>query len=99
MDLGQVLSISYYLILISLIGFLQSKSVIHTLISFELAFLACCWNFVVYSVYLDEISGQVFALIILCVAGCESALGLAAIIGFSRLKGDIRVASLRSLKA
>jgi len=95
----QLISISYYLILISIMGILQSKSVIQVLIAFELALLACSWNFMIYSLYCDDIAGQVFALIIISVAGAESALGLAALIGFSRLKGNIRVVSLTALKS
>jgi NADH:ubiquinone oxidoreductase subunit K len=99
-DFYQLSSISFYLIIIALWGIMQSSlSLISILIAFELGLLACCWNFIIFSLYVDDIGGQVFALIILCVAGAESALGLAAVVAYARLKGNILVKNMIDLKA
>jgi len=98
-DFAQLFSITYYLLIIATIGMLQSTSVINLLITFELALLACSWNFIIYSLYIDDIRGQIFAIIILSVAGTESALGLAGLIAYSRLKGNILISSFIFLKS
>ena len=46
-------------------------------------------NFVIFSVYLDDICGQVFALFILTVAASESAIGLAIVLVYYRLQDKI----------
>lgn len=95
----QLFSISFYLFLIAIWGIINSSFVLITLlIAFELALLACSYNFIIFSIYLDDITGQVFALIILSVAGIESSLGLAILIAYSRIKGDIFFSSVTLLK-
>jgi len=91
-------SITIYLILIVFWGLFTASSIISIFIYLELALLACGFNFIIYSLYVDDIAGQVFALIILSVTGSESALGLALLVTYSRLKGDILVPKLRRLK-
>lgn len=57
--------------------------------SIELRLLAVNLNFIVYSGYLDDIVGQVFALLILTVAAAESATGLAILVVYYRVRGSI----------
>lgn len=96
----QLLSIPFYLLLIAIWGIMNSSFVLITiLVAFELALLACSFNFIVFSLYLDDIIGQIFAVIILSVAGVESALGLAILIAYSRIKGDIFFSSIIYLKS
>jgi len=98
-DFYHLSSISLYLIIISLWGIIQSSlSLISVLIAIELALLACSWNFIVFSLYVDDVSGQLFALIILSVAGGESALGLAGVVSYARIKGNIILRYLTTLK-
>jgi len=99
LEMYQLFSISFYLFLIAIWGIINSSFVLITLlIAFELALLACSYNFIIFSIYLDDITGQVFALIILSVAGIESSLGLAILIAYSRIKGDIFFSSVTLLK-
>ena len=44
--------------------------------SIELMLLAINFNFVIFSIYLDDIAGYVFVLFILTIAAAESAIGL-----------------------
>ena len=65
--------------------------------SLELILLAVNVNFIVCSIYLDDFMGQIFALFILTVAAAESAIGLAILVLYSRVRGTIAVESIRLL--
>jgi hypothetical protein len=56
--------------------------------------LAVDLNFIFFSVYLDDIIGQLFALLILTVAAAESAIGLAILVSYFRVRGSISVDSI-----
>jgi len=97
---------SFYLILsisLFLIGtfgmFLSRKHVIIILISLELILLSTNINFVIFSVFLDDIMGQIYALLVLTVAAAESALGLAILIVYYRLRGGISIDLISLLKS
>lgn len=55
-------------------------------------------NFFIFSVFLDDILGQLFALFVLTVAAAESAVGLAILLVYYRLKGTIFVSFINLLK-
>lgn len=74
------------------------KNMIITLISIELILLSVNINFIIFSVYLDDILGQVFALLILTVAAAESAIGLALLVVYYRVKGNIDIDYINVLK-
>ena len=81
------LSLSHFLILgailfaISVVGiFLNRKNLLVLLMAIELMLLAVNMNFVAFSHYLQDLSGQVFVFFILTVAAAESAIGLAILI-------------------
>jgi NADH-ubiquinone oxidoreductase chain 4L len=61
------------------------------LMSIELMLLAVNLNFLVFSVYLDDMMGQLFALFVLTVAAVESAIGLALLVITFRIHGTIVV--------
>jgi len=69
------------------------------LISIELMLLGVNLAFILFSVFLDDISGQIFSLFILTVAGGESAIGLAILVSFYRLQGIISVDYVSFLKS
>lgn len=69
------------------------------LISLELALLSININFVVFSLYLDDLLGQVFSLLVLAIAASESALGLAILIVYYRLRGGISIDLVCLLKS
>jgi NADH-quinone oxidoreductase subunit K len=100
-----VLSLSHYLILgailfaISIIGiFLNRKNLIVLLMAIELMLLAVNMNFVAFSHYMQDLSGQIFVFFILTVAAAESAIGLAILIVLFRNLRSIHVDDLDSLK-
>jgi len=64
-----------------------------------LIILAIVLNFVSSSVLIDDILGQIYALLILTVAASESALGLALIVTFYRLRGSISIDLIQLLKS
>ena len=71
--------------------FMNRKNIIVMLMSIELMLLAVNMNFLVFSVYLDDVLGQVFALFVLTVAAAESAIGLALLVVYYRIRGTIQV--------
>lgn len=97
---------SYFLILFSLILFFFSilgifitrKNLIIILVSIELLFLSINFNFLVFSVFLDDSLGQIFSLMILTVTASEAAIGLAILILFYRIRGIISINFINSLK-
>ena len=78
--------------------FLNRRNVIVILMSIELILLAVNINFVAFSAFLGDLSGQVFSMFILTVAAAEAAIGLAILVAFFRSKGSIAVDDLSGLK-
>ena len=78
--------------------FLNRKNVIILLMSVELMRLAVNINFIAFSHYLGDISGQVFVFFVLTVAAAESAIGLALIVVLFRNRASINVADMESLR-
>jgi NADH-quinone oxidoreductase subunit K len=66
--------------------------------SIELMLLSINFNFIVFSSYLGDRLGGIFALFVLTVAAAESAIGLAILVIFYRVKGTISVGSIRLMK-
>ncbi|HET9044075.1 MAG TPA: NADH-quinone oxidoreductase subunit NuoK [Burkholderiales bacterium] len=100
-----MLSLSHFLLLgailfaLSMVGiFLNRKNVIILLMAIELMLLAVNLNFVAFSHYLGDISGQVFVFFILTVAAAESAIGLAILVVLFRNLRTINVDDLDQLK-
>lgn len=100
-----MISLSHYLVLgailfaIGLVGiFLNRKNIIILLMSIELMLLAVNMNFVAFSHYLQDISGQIFVFFILTVAAAESAIGLAILVVLFRNMQTINVDDLDKLK-
>ena len=100
-----MVSLSHYLVLgailfaISIVGiFLNRKNVIILLMAIELMLLAVNMNFVAFSHYLQDVSGQIFVFFILTVAAAESAIGLAILVVLFRNLRTINVDDLDNLK-
>ena len=66
--------------------------------SIELILLAVNINLVSFSIYLNDITGQIFTMLILTVAAAEAAIGLAIIVSYHRNKGSIRVEEIDEMK-
>jgi NADH-quinone oxidoreductase subunit K len=100
-----VIPLNHYLVLgallfaISVVGiFLNRRNIIILLMAIELMLLAVNMNFVAFSHYLGDLSGQVFVFFILTVAAAESAIGLAILVALFRNLKSIDVDDIASLK-
>lgn len=100
-----IISIENFIILsaiIFVIGlsgiFINRKSIISILISIELLILSININFVAFSVYLNDMVGQIFTLFTIAVAGAEAAIGLAILIIYFKNKSSISVDSSSEIK-
>jgi len=97
--LSQYLIVSAALFSLGIIGlFLNRKNVITILMCIELMLLAVNINFVAFSHYLNDISGQIFVFFVLTVAACEVAVGLAILVSFYRLRRSIDIEDINTLQ-
>ena len=97
--LGHYLILAAIIFTIGIIGiFLNRKNVIIILMSFELILLAVNINLVSFSIFTQDLTGQIFTMFILTVAAAEAAIGLAIIVVYYRNKGSIRIEDISSLK-
>ncbi len=97
--IGHFLTVGAVLFTIGVFGiFLNRKNVIVILMSVELMLLAVNINFVAFSGHLNDLAGQVFALLILTVAAAEAAIGLAIIVIFYRNRGSIAIDDINVMK-
>ena len=98
-SLGHYLTLAAIIFTLGIVGiFLNRKNVIIILMSIELILLAVNINLVSFSIYLQNLVGQVFTMFILTVAAAEAAVGLAIIVIYYKNKGSINVEQLSSLK-
>ncbi|MGD9597877.1 MAG: NADH-quinone oxidoreductase subunit NuoK [Steroidobacteraceae bacterium] len=97
--LAHLLTLSAVLFAIAVAGiFLNRKNVILLLMCIELLLLGANFNFIAFSRYLGDLSGQVFVFFVLTVAAAEAAIGLAILVVIFRLKRSINVDDLDTLK-
>ena len=93
------INISTFLFLISLVGlFLNQKNILIMLMSLEMLFLSISFGLVFSSVYLDDINGQIYAILILTVAAAESSIGLAILVIYYRIRNTITIELMNLLK-
>ncbi len=99
------ISLEHYLILSILIFsigvsglFMNRKSVINILMSIELMLLSVNINFVAFSVYLNDLQGQIFSILILTIAAAETSIGLAILVLYFRNKGSIEVEDISQMR-
>jgi NADH-quinone oxidoreductase subunit K len=91
--------VNFFLFFIGLWGiFMTRKNFLVILMSIEIMLLAVNLNFIFFSVYLDDIIGQMFALYVLTVAAAESAIGLAILVVYYRIRGVIAIDNISALK-
>src|SRR4051812_32527401 len=101
---GQI-GIFHYLVVSSLLFtlgicgiFLNRKNIITILMSIELILLSVNINFVAFSVMLQDLTGQIFAMFVLTVAAAEAAIGLAVLVIYFRNRGSIAVEEANLMK-
>ncbi|HEX4911363.1 MAG: NADH-quinone oxidoreductase subunit NuoK [Permianibacter sp.] len=100
-----MITIEHYLVVssalfaISIAGIiLNRKNVITLLMCVELLLLAVNTNFIAFSRYLGDATGQIFVFFILTVAAAEAAIGLAILVVLFRNRSTIDVEELDELK-
>jgi NADH-quinone oxidoreductase subunit K len=97
--LGHYLTLGAIIFTIGLVGiFLSRKNIIIILMCIELILLAVNINLVSFSIFINDLTGQIFALFILTVAAAEAAIGLAIIVVYYRNSGTIRDEEIDNLK-
>lgn len=88
-----------FLYIVGVMGiFITRKNILLLIMCIELMLLSINLNFILFSVYIDDIVGQVFALFVLTVAAAESSIGLAILVVFYRLTGTILISRVAKLK-
>ncbi|MCC7410407.1 MAG: NADH-quinone oxidoreductase subunit NuoK [Gammaproteobacteria bacterium] len=100
-----MIALSNYLVLAALMFclsvagmFINRKNVIVLLMCIELMLLSVNLNFIAFSHFLGDISGQVFVFFILTVAAAESAIGLAILVVLFRNRRTINVEDIGTLR-
>ncbi len=100
-----MIQLPHYLVLgaimfcISVAGiFINRKNIILLLMAIELMLLSVNINFVAFSSFSGDLSGQVFVFFILTVAAAEAAIGLAILVVLFRRRGSISVEDLDNMK-
>ena len=97
--LGHYLSLGAIIFTVGVVGiFLNRKNIIVILMCIELILLAVNVNLVSFSIFINDLTGQIFTLFILTVAAAEAAIGLAIIVVYYRNSGTIRVEEINKLK-
>lgn len=100
MSIIQISYITSSMFLIGVCGVILNRTnILAILMSLEIALFAISLNFLIFSVYLDDMIGQIFALFILTIAACESSIGLAIILVYYRVRGSIRLDQASLLKS
>ena len=99
-NINYILNIVVFLFLIGVLGLvLNRKSILITIMSIELMLLAVNLNFIIFSIYLDDIIGHIFVIFILTIAATESAIGLAILTVYYKLKNTIQMDKIKVLKS
>ena len=97
--LSHYLSVAAIMFALGIFGiFLNRKNVIVILMSIELILLSVNINLVAFSAELNDLTGQIFAMLILTVAAAEAAIGLAILMVFFRNRGTIAVEDINVMK-
>ncbi len=95
----EYLTIGIILFILGILGIVLNRSnLIIMLMSIELMLLAISFLFLINSVVIDNLIGQIFTIMILTVAAAESAIGLAILVAYYRVRGTIAVKSLNLLR-
>ena len=77
---------------------LNRRNILIVLMCIEIILLSVNLNFIAFSIYLDDFLGQIFSLFVLTVAAAESAIGLAILILYYRIRGNISISEIATLK-
>ncbi len=90
---------NFFLFLLSVIGIiLNKKSILITIICIELMLLSVNLNFLIFSIYSDDMYGQLFSIFILTVSAAEFSVGIAVVIAYYKVRKDISLLQTSVLK-
>ena len=93
------LTVGAVLFVIGVLGiFLNRKNVIVILMAIELILLSVNINLVAFSAFMQDLVGQIFAMLVLTVAAAEAAIGLAILVIYFRGRGSIAVDDINRMK-
>ncbi len=99
LGLGHYLILSAIIFSIGVIGiFARSDNVIKVFMSIELMILAVNINFVAFSSFKHELSGQIFTIIVLAIAAAEIAVGLAIVLLYFRHRNSILIKDINQMR-
>jgi NADH-quinone oxidoreductase subunit K len=97
--LHHYITVSAILFVLGVLGiFINRKNIIIILMAIELILLAVNINFVAFSAFLQDLTGQIFAMFVLTVAAGEAAIGLAILVMYFRTRGSIAVDDVNRMK-
>nr|YP_010338822.1 NADH dehydrogenase subunit 4L [Glaucosphaera vacuolata]UNJ18772.1 NADH dehydrogenase subunit 4L [Glaucosphaera vacuolata] len=89
----------FLLFFVGVVGlFLNRKNILLLFMSIEILLLAVSCNCTFFAFYLDDVVGEIFSILILSVAAAESAIGLAILVIYYRIRGTIQVEFLNLTK-
>nr|YP_008592462.1 NADH dehydrogenase subunit 4L [Hymeniacidon sinapium]AGP05000.1 NADH dehydrogenase subunit 4L [Hymeniacidon sinapium] len=95
----EYLTVGVILFIFGVLGIVLNRSnLIIMLMSIELMLLAIAFLFLINSIVIDNLIGEIFTLMVLTVAAAESAIGLAILVAYYRVRGTIAVKSLNLLR-
>lgn len=95
----EYLTIGIILFILGVLGIILNRSnLIVMLMSIELMLLAISFSMTLFSIIIDNLIGQIFTIMVLTVAAAESAIGLAILVAYYRVKGSIAIKSLNLLR-
>jgi NADH-quinone oxidoreductase subunit K len=93
------LAVNTLLCFTGLVGVLANKTnLLLLLISLEIMFLGLNLNFIIFSYIINDLLGQLIALFILSIIGAESAIGLAILITYYRVRGKIQTLQMVAIR-
>lgn len=94
-----LVSLNSFIFFCGLVGLLLNrKNIVIILISIELLILGINLNFVVFSLFIDDLTGQTYSILLLALAASESSIGLSILISYFRTKGNIAILFINLLK-
>ena len=99
LNLSYVLKVTMFIFCVGVLGLvLNRKNILVAIMCIELLLLAVNLNFIIFSIYLDDIFGLIYVLFVLTIAASESALGLAILTVYYKLKSSILLEPIKQNK-
>jgi len=93
------IAICLSMFVIGTLGILYNRrDILIVLVCIELLLLSVGILFIVFSIYLDDMIGKLFAIFILTVAAAESSIGLGILTQYYKITGDISVIDIGMLR-